>query len=650
MRTPGISIPLDHSQSSIKMTPPPSMESSSADLIVTESSSNSGKGKTWPEAIRNQIVPTSGDINAMFSVFLDNLANLATMHAILVYNFGMPSDLVQRYFIPGPALGVMIGCLSLSLYAIFLDRKETNSSILYTSIPLGLDAPTTIGLPLLVIGPAFLKAKQSGRSDYDATMDAWLVGCSTVFIIGFFKLILTVFSFTLKYFHPVGKAGALAGIGLSLLGVNELMMILQEPVTGWVAMWLLFIFLLLRINKYNQIVNFELPFNISGVLVSALVGTIVYYVMAGAKISVAPLPKHVFSDYFLSFPHPANIFSTFKDAISSNLSIAIPYAILVNIGGLTISDAANLVGNKYNTRVVLLIDAVSTIISSFFGSTTQTTPYIGHTVFHHKFKARSGYSIITGLLIGFGGMLGYISFLSTILPKPAIVPIFIFITFEICSETFHPSVAGTIKRHHAPAIIWSFFPAIFQFVNIILSQVSPVLASSIVDPELVMKTLGIPPSVVNSCGVILLMAHGFICTSLFWGTALGFLLDNELKKSAIFLALSSVITFFGVIHSVEPAGQVYVPWQTGSTLPYQWAAGYLLVAIITFGFSFLKVKVEEQPMMEIESIQEVDLHSMENNNNNFANEEKVIESKVDESIDNTIQTPDGECKDTIKSE
>ncbi|EGG20465.1 hypothetical protein DFA_04236 [Cavenderia fasciculata] len=560
--------------------------------------------KPWSHTLKDQMVPTSGDVNALFSVLLDNLANIASMVSILVA-FGMPMDFVARYFVPGPAIAVMLGSLSLSFYSIWLDHKSNDPSVLYTSIPIGLDAPTTIGLPLLVVGPAFLRSLGAGNSTHDASMDAWLAGCTTVFLIGVFKVLLSLLSFAQGYFHPVGKAGALAGIGLALLGLNQLLTILEEPVAGWISLWVLFLLLLHRVNKTNGLpINIQLPFNLSGVLLSAVIGSLIYYVMAAAKISVIPMPTDILSNYVVSYPHPADIFSRFASTIQQNISIAIPYAILVNIGGLTICDAAVTVGNNYNTRVVLLIDSATTIIGSFLGAVTQTTPYIGHTVFHQKFKARSGYSVITGVIIGLGGFLGYISFLTSILPKPAIIPIFIFIAFEICSETFHGTLSG-IFRHHAPAIVWSFFPALFQFVNIILSQISPTLSDSVIDPQKVITSLGLAPNVVSMVSVIIVLAHGFILTSLLWGTSLGYILDNQLAKSAIFLAITAFVTFFGVIHSVNPNGEVYLPWNSGSNLPYHWSAAYLLLAIITYAFSFY------QPDQS-----KINLNDLENNLNN----------------------------------
>jgi hypothetical protein len=41
-----------------------------------------------------------------------------------------------------------------------------------------------------------------------------------------------------------------------------------------------------------------------------------------------------------------------------------------------------------------------------------------------------------------------------------------------------------------------------------------------------------------------------------------------------------VLSFFGFIHSITPSGGIYLPWRTGSTLPYHWAVAYLAFAIL----------------------------------------------------------------------
>jgi len=75
-----------------------------------------------------------------------------------------------------------------------------------------------------------------------------------------------------------------------------------------------------------------------------------------------------------------------------------------------------------------------------------------------------------------------------------------------------------------------------------------------------------------------LLAHGFILTAMLWGGTLAFVIDRRPFAAAGALALCAVLTLFGFIHSVTPTGSTYLPWNVGSTLPYQWASGYALLA------------------------------------------------------------------------
>jgi len=80
-----------------------------------------------------------------------------------------------------------------------------------------------------------------------------------------------------------------------------------------------------------------------------------------------------------------------------------------------------------------------------------------------------------------------------------------------------------------------------------------------------------------------MLAHGFILTAMLWGALLAFLIDHRFAASATTLGLCSVLSLFGVIHSVLPTGGIYVPWSAalgGSAAPYHWAASYALAAVM----------------------------------------------------------------------
>jgi AGZA family xanthine/uracil permease-like MFS transporter len=117
---------------------------------------------------------------------LDNVVNLAVLAGILVAGFGFPAQLVYTRMFPGTALGVMFGDIVYTVMAIRLARRTGRSDV--TAMPLGLDAPSTIGMALTVLGPAFVVAK--GRMPVpDAAILAWQVGMATMVLMGVCKLI-----------------------------------------------------------------------------------------------------------------------------------------------------------------------------------------------------------------------------------------------------------------------------------------------------------------------------------------------------------------------------------------------------------------------------------------------------------------------------
>lgn len=185
---------------------------------------------------------------------------------------------------------------------------------------------------------------------------------------------------------------------------------------------------------------------------------------------------------------------------------------------------------------------------------------------------RAGYTLATGLFIGLGGMLGYIAFMADALPKPALAPILVFVGLDIAEQSY----LETPKRH-AAAVTLALLPSVAQLVTIFLSQVhGGALMAAAIDPAGTMKATGIlNAEFIKTCGVMIVLAHGFILTAMLWGGALAFLIDRNVKAAAITLAACAALSFFGFIHSVTATGGIYFPWEVGSNLPYHWTAAYL---------------------------------------------------------------------------
>ena len=377
----------------------------------------------------------AGDVNAFFGLMLDNVMNLVILAGILIFVFGFPEDLVYRRMFPGTALGVMFGDLVYTWMAFRLAKKEGRSDV--TAMPLGLDAPSTIGMAFTVLGPAYLAAK-ARMPEHEAAISAWQVGMACMILIGLFKVGMSFVGGAIQRTMPgAGLLGSLAGIGIALMGVLQLGDILLEPVVGMISLSIIF---------YALIARLRLPFNAPGVLASVVVGAGVYYLMRTLGILQHPLPPPTLS-FPVGFPIPSLGFvAGMPAALTQYIPMAIPFAILTVVGGINVTESARLAGDDYRTRDILLTEAIATLIAGVCGGVSQSTPYIGHPAYK-AMGGRAAYTLACALFVGLGGMLGYIPLMAKILPLACLAPILIFVAYDIVAQSFHatpPSHAAAV--------------------------------------------------------------------------------------------------------------------------------------------------------------------------------------------------------------
>jgi AGZA family xanthine/uracil permease-like MFS transporter len=506
---------------------------------------------------------TSGDINAFFGLMLDNVVNLAVLAGILVSGFGFPASLVYTRMFPGTALGVLFGDVVYTVMAIRLARRTGRDDV--TAMPLGLDAPSTIGMALTVLGPAFLAAKTRMPSDAAAIV-AWQVGMAVMVLMGVFKLIMSFVGDRVRRAIPeAGLLGSIGGVGIALLGTLQLGEIYGEPVVGMMALGLII---------YALVAKIRLPYRAPEVLVAVAVGSALYYGLGALGLSVHH-PRILEIQFPIGLPLPSSGFwHGMPIAVREYIPLALPFAILTVIGGINVTESARIAGDDYDTRDILLTEAIATLIAGVCGGVSQSTPYIGHPAYK-AMGGRAGYTLATGVFIGLGGIFGYIAFLADVLPKPALAPILVFVALDITEQSYLAT-----PRRHAAAVTLAVFPSVAQLIYIFLSQVyNGALMSAAVDPVGTMKATGIANAdFIATCAVMVMLAHGFILTAMLWGGAVAFLIDRRIGAAAATFGVCAALAFFGFIHSVTPSGGIYFPWHVGSTLPYHWAAAYLAFA------------------------------------------------------------------------
>lgn len=514
-----------------------------------------------------------GDVNAFFGLMLDNVVNMAILATILIGGFGFPADIVYGKMFPGTALGVMVGDLVYTWLAFRLARRTGRDDV--TAMPLGLDSPSTIGMAVAVLGPAFLLAKQHGLDEHAAGIHAWQVGMATMVLIGIFKLGMSFIGPSLQRLIPsAGLLGTLAGIGIALLGTLQLAEMLHEPVVGFAAMGVIWVTLVSKI---------KLPFGAPEVLTSALFGTLLFYGLHAAGLTHSTVDVGGSLVFGFALPLPTlGFLQGMPEAFGTYLPVAVPFALLTVVGGINVTESARLAGDDYSTRDILLTEAIATLVAGVCGGVSQSTPYIGQPAYK-AMGGKAGYTLATGLFVGLGGIFGFIPLLAQILPKAALIPILLFVAVDITEQSFH-----AVPRRHAMAVAFAMMPNVAQLVFIFLKLANPALLGAASDPAAVIASTGLSESFVGTAGTMMMLANGFILTGMLWGGALALLIDRKATASAALWVVCAAFSAVGLIHSIGPDGAVYWPWTAPSTLPLQWAAGYLIVAVLTIGISWTK--------------------------------------------------------------
>ncbi len=101
-----------------------------------------------------------GDLNGFFGLMFDNLTVLSFLAGILVFAFGYPGRHRLHPDVPGHRVRRALRGPRLHLDG--LPPRAQDRARRVTAMPLGLDTPSTIGIALVVLGPAFVSLKAHG--------------------------------------------------------------------------------------------------------------------------------------------------------------------------------------------------------------------------------------------------------------------------------------------------------------------------------------------------------------------------------------------------------------------------------------------------------------------------------------------------------
>jgi AGZA family xanthine/uracil permease-like MFS transporter len=500
----------------------------------------------------------SGDVNGFLGLVVDNMSVLALLAVVLI-GAGVPADIVFGRMFPGTALGVLVGDVTYTWMAVRLSRRTGRTDV--TAMPFGLDTPSTIGMALLVLAPAFTRFRAAGLDPFAAGLETWYLGMAATTTMGAVKLVLAFGGRTVRRLIPqAGLLGSLAGIALMLIGFLPLVELWQVPIVG---------FLTLGLVLYALVADGKVPGRIPGVLFAVIVGTVVYYLLARLGVDGLAVRAPAFPTLRLALPRPdSGILHGFA-GIAGYLPLILPFALLTVVGGVNNTESARVAGDAYDVRSVLLAEAAATLVAGLFGGVAQTTPYIGHPAYK-QMGARSGYTLLTGIFVGLGGVLGYLANLIEVIPIAVLAPVLVFLAINITAQAF-----TAVPVRHAPAVALSFFPSIARMVTIELSN------AAFIPADRFAQLLTLPGRGLPMLGVVLALGNGFIITATIWAAFMVEMTESRLRAAAAYLIAGGGLCFFGIIHSVRTDGSAYFWWQLNAVergISAQFCASYVALS------------------------------------------------------------------------
>ncbi len=500
-----------------------------------------------------------GDWAAYFGLLANNLTNLLTMIALLLFVVGFPKEIVYGRVVPAFGLGICLASICYFVFGYYLAKRTGRRDV--TALPSGPSAPSIFTVTFLVILPVYLQTKNA-----EFAFQIALVWC-------FFEaMILVVGSFlgdTIRRMIPrTVLLSCLSGLGLLLLAMNPMLQSFETPLVAFAVLIIIFL------NWFGKSPLFaKIP---TGFLLLAT-GTALAWIfglqdpaaIAAAMQSFGFNPPTVHIDSLIQgIPHALPY-----------LASAVPLGLANYIFDLENIESAHAAGDEYNTRKVMLANGISSIIGCFCGNPYPVTVYVGHAGWK-SLGAGIGYTVATGLSMLIISLFGLGAFLLAVIPVAAIVPILVYIGIVTANQ-----VVRETPKVEVPVIFVCLFPWI---ANWALTLANNVLSAA--------GTTGqkVGAAVLANKGVyyngLVHLGNGAPLSSMVWGCIAIFAITNKPLRAAIAGATGSILSLFGIIHA-PTVGFAQAP-------SMQFVYAYLMVAAIFVGKHMLDQRSPQAHLQE----------------------------------------------------
>jgi AGZA family xanthine/uracil permease-like MFS transporter len=505
------------------------------------------------------------DIDGFFGLMTDNLMQLIVIGVLCQHVCGIEASKVFGTILPGAAISIVLGNVFYAWQARRVAFRENRDDV--TALPYGINTPSLFAFVFFIILPVKL---ETGSADL-----AWKVGLLACLWSGIVELGGSLVAEYIRRHTPrAALLSALAGIAITFIAMDFALRIFSRPLIAFLPLALILI-------EYFAHVKF--PLGVPGGMAALVTGTLLAWVLQafGFNYMDPGAIKHSLAQFNLTVPHFCG--GELWEVLNSEYvwkysSVVFPMGIINVIGSLQNIESAEAAGDRFPTFPSLAANGIGAIAASLFGSCFPTTIYIGHPGWK-ALGARSGYSILNALFIGFICLSGLVNLIFAVVPIEAGAAIVLWIGIIITAQAFQ-----TTPRHHAPAVAFGLFPSIAAYGVMVIETTIRVLGRTWADVGLETFT----KSGFYIYGMIAL-EKGFILNSMLFAALVVFIIEKRFFNAAVWSMIAALLSFFGIINAFGVSGgglKSVIGWNTAP----HFSMGYLIMGLTFFLVEFSQRK------------------------------------------------------------
>jgi len=495
-----------------------------------------------------------GDVDGFVGLFIDNLVQLLVIVGLCSGLLGFSNELLLQRVLPGSAVALLVGNLFYAWQAKALARKEGRSDI--CALPYGINTPSVFAYVFLVMLPAKLFAQTQGMED--PTLFAWRMGLLAAVGSGVIEVLGAFVAEPIRRCAPrAALLSTLAGIALGFISFGFLFKSFAHPEVGLVTLGVVLI-------SYFGKVKF--PARLPGGVVALILGVTLCYATGLRQFDNMPevhwalhLPQWSLGDMFLILDSEQSM---------AYLGVIFSMGLFNVIGSLQNLESAEAAGDRYPAFSSLAVNGLGTLMGAFFGSCFPTTIYIGHPGWK-AMGARSGYSILNGVVCTILCCSGGLTFLSWLIPLEAGMAVVIYIGIVISAQAF-----SSVEPRHFPAVVVGLLPGLGAW-GVLMAKTGYRAAGGNFDEGIIGRFAQMNLAMVGGFA----LEQGFILTAMAFSAYTVHIIDRQLYRAGCWMLLMSAFSAIGLVHAytLNGADAAFV-----MSPAWPWVRAYAIWALLTF--------------------------------------------------------------------